>query len=227
LGGIATTGGKERDVIVCCLLLCPRMFAKQFALVVFDLDATLWETEMYLLSGPPFKATAEPHKVTDRVGDVVELMPGSVLALRAFATDERWKGVKVGVASRTDFPKWARTCIDMLRLPATVADNSDGDDDDDANNNSSAMLNLKDLIDHAEIYESDKKSHFRALHKTTGIPFEKMAFFDNEMRNITSVSQLGVKCFFTPDGMTRAEWHRFVNSLDQPNDNENDNDNDQ
>jgi magnesium-dependent phosphatase 1 len=188
------------------------MFTRRFELVAFDLDATLWETEMYLLSGPPFKATNEPHKVTDRVGDVVELMAGSVLALRAFATDERWKGVKVAVASRTDYPKWARACIDMLRLPLVATDNDAAVEENDSG--ATAMLNLKDLIHHAEIYESDKKAHFLALHKTTGIPFKKMAFFDNEMRNITSVSKLGVKCFYTPDGMTRDEWDRFVNSID-------------
>jgi magnesium-dependent phosphatase 1 len=189
------------------------MFSKQFQLVVFDLDATLWETEMYLLSGPPFTATSEPHKVLDRAGAVVELMAGSLLALRAFATDERWAGVKVSVASRTDFPKWARTCIDMLKVPRV--DGDDGDDD------AVDMLKLKDLIQHAQIYESDKKAHFTALHKETGIPYEKMAFFDNEKRNIVSVSKLGVKCFFTPDGMTTAEWNSFVDQLDDGDDEKN------
>ena len=37
-----------------------------------------------------------------------------------------------------------------------------------------------------------------------------MVFFDNEMRNITSVKKLGVKCVYTPDGMTRQAWHEAL-----------------
>ncbi len=57
-----------------------------------------------------------------------------------------------------------------------------------------------------EISYDDKKSHFERLHKKTGIPYEEMCFFDNEYWNIKSVSGLGVKCIYTPDGMTRAAW---------------------
>lgn len=60
-----------------------------------------------------------------------------------------------------------------------------------------------DLI---EIAYSNKKDHFRRLHKKTGIPYEEMVFFDNEQYNITSVQQLGVKCVYTPDGMMHEHW---------------------
>lgn len=33
-----------------------------------------------------------------------------------------------------------------------------------------------------------------------------MLFFDNEMGNIKSVSKLGVKCVYCPDGMTERIW---------------------
>jgi magnesium-dependent phosphatase 1 len=33
-----------------------------------------------------------------------------------------------------------------------------------------------------------------------------MVFFDNEYSNITSVQKLGVKCIYTPNGMTKEAW---------------------
>ncbi|WP_182865249.1 hypothetical protein [Stieleria mannarensis] len=44
--------------------------------------------------------------------------------------------------------------------------------------------------------------HFAALHQTTGIGFESMLFFDDEMRNIREVSELGVTCIIVEDGLT-------------------------
>ena len=61
----------------------------------------------------------------------------------------------------------------------------------------------KDLI---EISYGDKTNHFKRLNSKTGIPYEQMMFFDNERWNITSVSKLGVKCFYTPNGMQTNHW---------------------
>jgi len=59
-----------------------------------------------------------------------------------------------------------------------------------------------------EIAYGSKKDHLLRLHKATGVPFEQMAFFDNEYGNIRSVSGLGVKCYYTPDGMTKEAWEK-------------------
>jgi magnesium-dependent phosphatase 1 len=59
-----------------------------------------------------------------------------------------------------------------------------------------------------EISFNDKTHHFRRLHGKTGIPYEQMVFFDNEPRNIQSVSTLGVKCIYTPEGMERKHWNQ-------------------
>jgi magnesium-dependent phosphatase 1 len=174
-------------------------------MIVYDLDATLWETEMYLIDGPPFSETAEPHVLLDRSKTKVEIMAGALESLQAFQTDERWRGVKVGIASRTDYPKWARECMARLRVPKV------GDDDDDA----SSAVTLQSLVDFEQIFDDDKRNHFRALHKESGVPFANMVFFDNEHRNIVSVSKLGVQCVFCPDGMTRAVWNAFVQSQSQ------------
>ena len=101
--------------------------------------------------------------------------------------DQEGHDIRAAVASKTDEPQWARVCMDYL-----VA--ADG-------------LSLSHCFgDLVEIAYSNKKEHLRRLHKTTGIPYEQMVFFDNEHYNITSVQQLGVKCIYTPDGMTTEHW---------------------
>jgi hypothetical protein len=61
-----------------------------------------------------------------------------------------------------------------------------------------------------EISYADKARHFECLNRKTGIAYEKMAFFDNEIYNIKSVGQLGVKCYHTPNGMTREDWNQCL-----------------
>jgi magnesium-dependent phosphatase 1 len=61
-----------------------------------------------------------------------------------------------------------------------------------------------------EISYNDKSKHFESLARKTGIPYTNMAFFDNEYSNIQSVSRLGVKCYYTPNGMTREDWNNCL-----------------
>mmetsp|Transcript_2990 Transcript_2990/g.7775 ORF Transcript_2990/g.7775 Transcript_2990/m.7775 type:complete len:114 (-) Transcript_2990:231-572(-) len=98
------------------------------------------------------------------------------------------------ISSRTDEPSWARQCMNWL-----VVD--DG-------------TLLSHCFDHVEISFSDKVRHFESLHRKTGIPYEGMCFFDNEEWNIRSVQQLGVKCIYTPDGMTREAWNEALEMFD-------------
>ena len=102
--------------------------------------------------------------------------------------------IQAAVASRTDEPKWARICMGYL----VVHDES----------------TLQSCFSHVEISYSDKQTHFKNLHKKTGIPYESMAFFDNEYWNITSVARLGVRCFYTPDGMKRKDWEDALKQFD-------------
>ena len=95
--------------------------------------------------------------------------------------------IRAAVASRTDEPGWAKFCMDNLVV-------EDG------------ATRSKCFGSRVEISFDNKKYHFRRLHKTTGIPFEQMIFFDNEYGNIKSVASLGVKCIYTPDGMKKEHW---------------------
>lgn len=72
----------------------------------------------------------------------------------------------------------------------------------------STMLPL-DLFIHPQIYPGSKKSHFRALHKATDIPYAQMLFFDDEMRN-RDVESLGVVMWHVPRGLSIAEMDKGV-----------------
>jgi magnesium-dependent phosphatase 1 len=62
-------------------------------------------------------------------------------------------------------------------------------------------------IDSSQIYKANKQEHFQKLKREyKSIEYSEMLFFDNEMGNIRSVSKLGVKCIYCPDGMTQAIW---------------------
>ena len=101
--------------------------------------------------------------------------------------------IQAAVASKTDEPRWAKICLDKLVI------------DNQRTTTLNSCFEKGRLVD---ISYGNKKEHLTRLHKKMGIPFESMAFFDNEYGNIRSVSQLGVKCFYTPHGMTYEDWDK-------------------
>ena len=96
--------------------------------------------------------------------------------------------IRAAVASKTDEPDWARYCMQYLVV------NKEG---------TTLQQCFGNLV---EISYDNKKYHLQRLHKKTGIPYEQMVFFDNEYGNIRSVSSLGVKCIYTPNGMQEEHW---------------------
>lgn len=59
------------------------------------------------------------------------------------------------------------------------------------------------VFDYLEIYPGSKTTHFARLHKTSGLPYEEMLFFDDESRN-KNVEPLGVTMKLVPDGVSRG-----------------------
>lgn len=158
---------------------------------------------MYQISGPPklTKVQTSPDSkeriVTDQDGTPINMFDGASYAISIINKLRKTHNVKMAVASRTDEVDWAYKCMDLMTLNPP----HDG-------------TTLGDSCDFAEIEWGDKKKHFRRLHNKTMIPYEQMAFFDNEWRNIQSVKELGVKCFYTPDGMTREAWDDAMKEFD-------------
>ena len=91
--------------------------------------------------------------------------------------------------SCTDEPEWAAECLNKFLT-------SQGDP-------------IKLAAHSSQIFKADKKQHFRNLKQQyPDIQFEEMLFFDNEISNIRSVSQLGVKTIFCPDGVSQDIWQK-------------------
>ncbi|ORE06740.1 hypothetical protein BCV72DRAFT_178276, partial [Rhizopus microsporus var. microsporus] len=100
---------------------------------------------------------------------------------------------KIGIASRTHTPEWARKALGLFRIPEL-----DG-------------ITLLEAIDYMEIYPSSKIQHFKALSEKSNIACEEMLFFDDESRN-REVSKLGVH-FIHVNSRTGITPTQFENAL--------------
>ncbi len=72
------------------------------------------------------------------------------------------------------------------------------------------LLDVRHRFSYEEIYPSSKLRHFQALELASGLPYERMLFFDDEMRNIREVSTLGVKCVYIEQGLTRQIFNQAI-----------------
>ena len=60
-----------------------------------------------------------------------------------------------------------------------------------------------------QIFPGDKKQHFSKINKSSGVAYEEMLFFDDEVRN-KNVESLGVVMCLVRDGVTRGEVDRGI-----------------
>ena len=170
-------------------------------MVVWDLDACCWYPEMYMLfggGGGPFKqdSTSPNNTLTDRGGSKVHLLADVAASWGDLHRRiQAGQPLLVGVASRSDEPSWARECLRKFIVAPGVS--------------------MMDVVteERCEIYKGSKKSHFAALQKKTGLPYNKMCFFDDDMANINDVGRLGVHCFYTPDGVTKAIFDKGLKAI--------------
>lgn len=145
------------------------------SLFVFDLDYTLWPFWVDTHPTPPFRFST-PTTVIDRVGtpySFYESVPRLLHALRG-------KDILIAAASRTHAPASARQVLSLLEIEGDKA---------------------IDYFDYMEIYPGSKITHFKRLVKSTGIEYEDMLFFDDELRNAEVDEQLGVCMVYVPDGV--------------------------
>lgn len=112
-------------------------------------------------------------------------VPGVLHAAKALSTP-----LLLGTASRTHAPDLANTLLRQLHVQPS---------------NKRAI----DYFDHMQIFPGDKKQHFSKIHKASGVPYDEMLFFDDEVRN-RNVESVGVVMCLVRDGVTRAEVDRGV-----------------
>mmetsp|Transcript_62063 Transcript_62063/g.145636 ORF Transcript_62063/g.145636 Transcript_62063/m.145636 type:complete len:270 (+) Transcript_62063:70-879(+) len=165
--------------------------------VVFDLDGCLWYPEMYELSwqggGAPFSSD-DLGNIRDRRGNAIRLHSGVDAALTELATDPKWRGVVVAVASCCDVPPWAHELLGKFEF---------GPD----------RKRLANIIEVRQIHKGSKQTHFREICGMVGCDFDEMIFFDNEKYNCDEVSRLGVTCIYCPDGVTSTSWVKGIKAF--------------
>ena len=172
------------------------MFPK---MVVLDLDACLWDPEVYLLQGNPDKkimgdlgnGTEGVVGATD--GDqTVKLHPGAFLALR---TLREMPDVKVAAASTSLNPTYSRTALDLLEIEPGV--------------NVASCIHFSQIGRTGHLTKR-KDKHIEGIHAESGIAYTDMLFFDdcNWGDHVTDLNQTyGVIGYKTPTGLKVDDWH--------------------
>lgn len=91
---------------------------------------------------------------------------------------------ELAIASRTGSPETARHLIGLFEIGR--------------------------FFKYQEIYPASKLNHFAKIHKASGIPYEKMLFFDDEYRNIEDISSLGVTSILVNSGINWPLVKRYL-----------------
>lgn len=149
-------------------------------LIVFDLDFTLWNCGETWCDCLTPPFRCHSDRIVDRTGRHIRLYD-DVPAILDLIDERR---CPMALASRTLEPVWADELIGHLRI--------------------------RERFQFREIYPGSKLQHFEALRTAASVPFEGMLFFDDEMRNIRDVSDLGVTSIYVESGLTRELFTQAI-----------------
>lgn len=202
----------------------PRMSAPESVsihpkLLVFDLDACLWDKEMFEMEAIPTESDAVFGDLNGRgtgcvgvmsAGDKISLHRGALLALQEHA-DGRYPGMRVALASSANTPfaeRVGRKALTMLEvLPGlTVWDLLMRDWDG---------VDVNQIGRQPPLSPNKAETHFPFLRKATGIGFDQMLFFDDcnwsdhcamVADQCKEASGFGVVTLRTPRGLGVDEW---------------------
>lgn len=145
-------------------------------LVVFDLDYTLWDCGTWVDCTTPPFEKTSEGEIVDQAGNVCRLYPDVQEILDCI----EGLGIQMALASRTHDPVAARALLELLKV--------------------------SERFTHRQIYPGSKLVHFEMLQRESGIAYERMAFFDDEMRNIQDTTSLGVRAVHVDEGL---DWKTF------------------
>ena len=207
------------------MLIVPHVFGaptknKQSYTHRFDLDACLWDKEMYEMPALPSSDRVVRGDLNGRgegitgvysgSHDIISLHQGSLMALQEHA-DNQYPGMKIALASSADTPfaeKIGRASLKLLEVVPgmTVWDllmrDWDGQD-------------VNQIGRQPPLSSNKAKSHFPQLRKLTNIGYDRMLFFDdcNWGDHCGMVEAAckedngkGVTGYRTPYGLGVSEW---------------------
>jgi len=158
--------------------------------VVFDLDETLWDREVDCSGGPPFSLSKDSRKKIFCVRKTpIHLYDDVPEIFDALADDGR---IRVGYASRTWEPEWAKAAL------REVPCGTDG------------VVNMWSIASGSGWGDHSKVSHLKTVSSQMKISLDSILFYDNEMRNIRDVKPMGVHCCYCPNGL---DAKGFIDSL--------------
>ncbi|KAK4199174.1 putative magnesium-dependent phosphatase 1 [Triangularia verruculosa] len=149
------------------------------ALIVLDLDYTLWPFYSDIHISPPIRALS-PSVLSDRNGEHFSLFPDAPAILRLLSSPQC--NIRLAVASKSPVGDLCREVLKSLRLPETDIKGQPKKVIDVFTTGGGGGL---------EIYESSKLRHFEVIAKRTGVRYEDMLFFDDERPNF-EVESVGV-----------------------------------
>lgn len=144
---------------------------KQPAVIVFDLDFTLWDCGGTWCDclWPPFRKAGS--RVLDAHDSHVRLYPD----VQEILDEIDSLGIPLAVASRTEQPGWARELL--------------------------SLLGIRDRFTYEEIFPGSKIRHFERIREASGFTLEEMLFFDDEPRNLYDLEPMGVRCRLVRNGL--------------------------
>ncbi|KAJ3834278.1 magnesium-dependent phosphatase-1 [Lentinula raphanica] len=165
-------------------------------LVVFDLDYTLWDLWIDThVTGPLHRDKNNVNEVLDKYNRPISFYEHVPQILHRLRTAD----VTIAAASRTSAPTLARSALNLLLVPPM----------NDMKGSKEGPAKAIDFFDQLEIYPGSKLTHFKRLHKKTGIPYSEMLFFDDEHRN-KEVEELGVTFHLVRDGLDDRTFERGI-----------------
>lgn len=172
-------------------------------LIVFDLDACFWDTEMKFIEDYPQLVCGHVLAVQSTIGargDIpippknieICLHEGAKAAVRAWADDPEFKNVIFACASKTTKPQFSHACLGALTCDGRPV----------------AKMFARE---YTHIYPKTKNVHFEAIQRASGVAWKDMLYFDDctwrdNFADVQALSDGAITCVLTPNGLTEERW---------------------